>query len=132
MDTSQQEFDPKRMELTLRQTDAVANREERIAFMSNAYDKLRKLVTELAEKAEELDALIPEVEKLQEYQESGKWQQDFEADERGEVSLEVNRSVLSEDGLYDLLSDLDSLYSTFGDILTKAGVSDDEEEVEEE
>jgi hypothetical protein len=128
MDTSQQEFDPKRMELTLRQTDAVANREERIAFMSNAYDKLRKLVTELAEKAEELDALIPEVEKLQEYQESGKWQQDFEADERGEVSLEVNRSVLSEDGLYDLLSDLDSLYSTFGDILTKAGVYDNVEE----
>ena len=128
MDTSQQEFDPKRMELTLRQTDAVANREERIAFMSNAYDKLRKLVTELAEKAEELDALIPEVEKLQEYQESGKWLQDFEADERGEVSLEVNRSVLSEDGLYDLLSDLDSLYSTFGDILTKAGVYDNVEE----
>lgn len=128
MDTSQQEFDPKRMELTLRQTDAVANREERIAFMSNAYDKLRKLVTELAEKAEELDALIPEVEKLQEYQELGKWQQDFEADERGEVSLEVNRSVLSEDGLYDLLSDLDSLYSTFGDILTKAGVYDNVEE----
>ena len=128
MDTSQQEFDPKRMELTLRQTDAVANREERIAFMSNAYDKLRKLVTELAEKAEELDALIPEVEKLQEYQESGKWQQDFEADERGEVSLEVNRSVLSEDGLYDLLSDLDSLYSTFGDILNKAGVYDNVEE----
>lgn len=31
--------------------------EERIAFMSNAYDKLRKLVTELAEKAEELDVL---------------------------------------------------------------------------
>ena len=116
------------MELTLRQTDAVANREERIAFMSNAYDKLRKLVTELAEKAEELDALIPEVEKLQEYQESGKWLQDFEADERGEVSLEVNRSVLSEDGLYDLLSDLDSLYSTFGDILTKAGVYDNVEE----
>ncbi len=128
MDTSQQEFDPKRMELTLRQTDAVANREERIAFMSNAYDKLRKLVIELAEKAEELDALIPEVEKLQEYQESGKWQQDFEADERGEVSLEVNRSVLSEDGLYDLLSDLDSLYNTFGDILTKAGVYDNVEE----
>ena len=75
-----------------------------------------------------LDALIPEVEKLQEYQESGKWQQDFEADERGEVSLEVNRSVLSEDGLYDLLSDLDSLYSTFGDILTKAGVYDNVEE----
>ena len=128
MDTSQQEFDPKRMELTLRQTGAVANREERVAFMSNAYNKLRKLVTELAEKAEELDALIPEVEKLQEYQESGKWQQDFEADERGEVSLEVNRSVLSEDGLYDLLSDLDSLYSTFGDILTKAGVYDNVEE----
>lgn len=106
--------------------------EERIAFMSDTYDKLRKLVSELAEKTEELDALIPEVEKLQEYQESGKWQQDFEADERGEISLEVNRSVLSEDGLYDLLSDLDVLYNTFDDIMAKAGVYDDEEEVEEE
>lgn len=108
------------------------NQEERIAFMSDTYDKLRKLVSELAEKTEELDALIPEVEKLQEYQESGKWQQDFEADERGEISLEVNRSVLSEDGLYDLLSDLDVLYNTFDDIMAKAGVYDDEEEVEEE
>lgn len=108
------------------------NQEERIAFMSDTYDKLRKLVSELAEKTEELDALIPEVKKLQEYQESGKWQQDFEADERGEISLEVNRSVLSEDGLYDLLSDLDVLYNTFDDIMAKAGVYDDEEEVEEE
>jgi len=108
------------------------NQEERIAFMSDTYDKLRKLVSELAEKTEELDSLIPKVEKLQEYQESGKWQQDFEADERGEISLEVNRSVLSEDGLYDLLSDLDVLYNTFDDIMAKAGVYDDEEEVEEE
>ena len=107
------------------------NREERIAFMSKAYDKLRELVYELTEKAEELDGLIPEVEKLQKYQESGKWQQDFEADERGEVSPKVNRSVLSEDGLYDLLADLDVLYNTFDDIMAKAGVYE-KEEVEEE
>ena len=109
MDT-ERKFNPKRMKET---------REDRIAFMSDAYDRLRRLVTELAEKTEELDAMLPEVEKLQEYVESGRWLQDFEADERGEVPLEVSRSVLSEDGLYDLLSDLNELYGAFGRMMEK-------------
>lgn len=108
------------------------NRDERIAFMSDCYDKLRKLVSSLSQQTEELEALLPDIEKLQEYMESGKWQEDFEADERGEVPLEVNRAVLSEDGLYDLMGDIDALYDSFDIVMEKAGAYEDEEELEAE
>ena len=43
---------------------------------------------------------------LNEYLDSGEWQADFEADERGEISKTVPRGVLSEDGLYNTLDRL--------------------------
>ena len=38
---------------------------------------------------------------------SGKWQEDYEADEAGKVPADLKRGVLSEDGLYNLLHDAD-------------------------
>ena len=35
------------------------------------------------------------------------WREDFEADERGELSPELKRGVLSEDALYNALSEFD-------------------------
>ena len=35
------------------------------------------------------------------------WIKDFENDERGELPLDLKRGVLSEDGLYNLLSEVD-------------------------
>ena len=70
----------------------------RINRMSEAFDRLSRL------------SAVPgaqDVECLREYMDSGQWMRDFEADERGEIGPEVNRSVLSEDGLYNLLRDLD-------------------------
>ena len=40
---------------------------------------------------------------LNEYLDSGEWQSDFEADERGEIPKDFPRGVLSEDGLYNVL-----------------------------
>ena len=40
---------------------------------------------------------------LNDYLDSGKWQSDFEADERGEIPKDYPRGVLSEDGLYNTL-----------------------------
>lgn len=40
---------------------------------------------------------------LNEYLDSGDWQADFEADERGEIPTDYPRGVLSEDGLYNVL-----------------------------
>lgn len=46
---------------------------------------------------------------LKEYMESGQWKADFEADERGEIPADIERGVLSEDGLYDLLESVDKI-----------------------
>ena len=40
---------------------------------------------------------------LNDYLDSGEWQSDFEADERGEIPRDFPRGVLSEDGLYNVL-----------------------------
>ena len=37
------------------------------------------------------------------YYTSGEWQEDYEADERGDLPPDLKRSVLSQDALYDLL-----------------------------
>ena len=42
-----------------------------------------------------------------------------EADERGEIGSDVDRSVLSEDGVYNLMEDLDDLMHTFEELLPK-------------
>ena len=42
---------------------------------------------------------------LETYYTSGQWQEDYEADERGELPPEMKRGVLSQDLLYDLLEE---------------------------
>ena len=86
-------------------------RDLRVAEMSAAFDRLAEQAAALSSSLEGLEALLPEVKTLKDYQLSGEWLRDYEADERGEISREVNRSVLSQDGLYDLLADLDELRS---------------------
>ena len=49
---------------------------------------------------------VPDEEKLrllEAYYTSGEWQEDYEADERGEFPPDLKRGVLSQDALYDLL-----------------------------
>jgi hypothetical protein len=42
---------------------------------------------------------------LDAYYTSGEWQEDYEADEAGLLPAELKRGVLSQDGLYDLLTE---------------------------
>ena len=56
------------------------------------------------------DALLQEkIEILIQYYESEQWKNDYSADERGELPADLKRGVLSEDGVYNLLNDIDSL-----------------------
>lgn len=57
----------------------------RIRKMEKVYDRVRK------------DIAI-----LREYEESGLWLLDYEADERGELPKDLKRGVLSQDALDDL------------------------------
>ncbi|MBQ9733221.1 MAG: DUF4298 domain-containing protein [Clostridia bacterium] len=45
---------------------------------------------------------------LKEYMDSGLWLSDYEADERGELPPELKRGVLSQDGLYELLQEVEN------------------------
>jgi len=88
-------------------------RDARVILMSAAFNRLGKVVATLTEKAEELEAIAPDVDLLKDYLASRQWIKDFEADERGKIGAGVDRSVLSEDGLYNLMRDLDELMLTF-------------------
>lgn len=43
---------------------------------------------------------------LQEYYLGGQWLRDYEADEQGFLPRELKRGVLSQDGVYDFLSEM--------------------------
>lgn len=46
---------------------------------------------------------------LEEYYQGGDWMEDYEADERGELPDDLIRGVLSEDAVYDYISDRQEL-----------------------
>ncbi len=86
-------------------------RMERIERMEDSYNRVRKVVDAIHSKLDRLDRLQDRIRELEAYQESGEWLKDFEADEKGEIPSDIPRGVLSEDALYDLLTDLESIKS---------------------
>lgn len=104
---------------------AEEGRDERVNQMSEAFKRLSAVTVTLTDGAEELNDLAPDVDLLKDYISSGQWLKDFEADERGEIGSDVDRSVLSEDGLYNLMEDLDDLMHTFEEIQDKFAADPD-------
>ena len=49
------------------------------------------------------------LQELTEYYENGQWMADYEADEAGLLPSDLKRGILSEDGVYNLLFDIDQL-----------------------
>jgi hypothetical protein len=75
--------------------------------MESVFDEVQNA---LAEGVDIEDALLQEkIEILIQYYESEQWKNDYSADERGELPADLKRGVLSEDGVYNLLNDIDSL-----------------------
>ena len=64
---------------------------ERIEYMEALYDR-----------AKETGVIPPE---LLEYYLGGQWLADYQADERGELPPDLKRGVLSQDGLWNLLTE---------------------------
>ena len=96
----------------------------RVDAMSWAFDRVSAVlhpyregigasdVEVLAKAAAALEPFQEEIEALDYYQRSGLWMKDFETDESGKLPSGVRRSVLSEDGLYNLLEEIGSVYNT--------------------
>ena len=79
---------------------------EKIAYYETLFDKLKEAVPD---HERGLDASLTKelreaLQLLEDYYESGQWLVDYEADEAGAYPPELKRGVLSQDGLYELLS----------------------------
>ena len=81
----------------------------RIEDMNERLEKARVILDQLEKVVSEYNSIKEDVRILQQYMESGQWQLDYEADEAGQIPSEVKRGVLSEDGLYNLLHDSDTI-----------------------
>ena len=57
------------------------------------------------------DRVRKDIAVLREYEESGQWLQDYEADERGEIPRDLKRGVLSQDGLDEVFEEAAALPS---------------------
>ena len=84
------------------------NQIERISLMEEKADRVRNALNQLQEAAKLYKEILPDVKDLERYYETV-WRDDFEDDEKGKFPPELKRGILSEDALYNLLTDFDTI-----------------------
>ena len=86
-----------------------AARIRRITEMENRLNRIGTAL-KIAELCPDgLEAVREDVRALSAYFEGPLWREDFEADEAGLLPQDLKRGVLSEDAIYDLLTEYDAL-----------------------
>ena len=78
---------------------------ERIQHYEKLLDRIAPVLGNLEEALDAFDGIQDDVKELAAYYEDDDWREDFEADEAGKLPADLKRGVLSEDGIYDVLSD---------------------------
>lgn len=81
----------------------------RIMTMEATFDSVSETVRQVREVLDRHENLLEDITRLKEYYASDQWVEDFDADQAGQLPSDLKRGVLSEDGLYDLLSQTDIL-----------------------
>ena len=82
---------------------------QRIAHYEQLLDRVTKAAGELEAALEKFRSVQDDAAALAAYYESGDWRRDFEDDEAGRLPPDLKRGVLSEDAVYNALSDNDRL-----------------------
>jgi hypothetical protein len=82
---------------------------ERIRQMELRMERAAKAVMELSAALENYEAVQDDIAALEQYYGSEAWKQDYAADEAGLLAANLKRGVLSEDGIWNLLSDVSEL-----------------------
>ena len=77
---------------------------ERIQHYEMLLDRVAPVLENLEEALDAYDGIQEDVRGLSAYYEDDDWREDFEADEAGKLPADLKRGVLSEDGIYDVLS----------------------------
>ncbi len=84
---------------------------KRIRSMEQLFDFALKAIKELSMNNEQPHELEEAIEILSAYYSSNDWKQDYADDEAGRLPKDLKRGVLSEDGIWNLLSDWKALNS---------------------
>ena len=79
---------------------------ERIEHLEKVFDEVENAFKNDPDFFEN-EALQRKVSLLTQYMESGQWLRDYELDEKGELPKDLKRGILSEDGLYNLICDIE-------------------------
>lgn len=87
----------------------------RVMQMEKYFDAVQDILNKKEINIYEEAEIIEMIRSLRLYQESGQWLKDFECDEQGRISFKFKRGVLSEDGLYNLLNEIDRIYPHISD-----------------
>ena len=87
----------------------MTERIRRITEMESRYDRVRHVLRASGACPDRLDSVRGDIQALSAYYEGSLWREDFEADEAGLLPQDLKRGVLSEDGVYDLLLEYDTL-----------------------
>lgn len=78
---------------------------ERIQYMEAILDRVSAAQAALRQALDAYQAEQDALRELTEWYESPQWRADFEADEAGLLPRELKRGVLSEDGIYEVLTE---------------------------
>lgn len=78
---------------------------ERIKQMELRLERAAAVVMEMSATLDMYEAALEDIKALDEYYSSDEWKQDFADDETGLLPKDLKRGVLSEDGIWNLLSD---------------------------
>lgn len=78
---------------------------ERIKQMELRMQRAAKAVTELSAALDNYESVQEDIAELDNYYGSEMWKQDYADDEAGRLPADLKRGVLSEDGIWNLLSD---------------------------
>ena len=84
-------------------------RVERIQAMEERLDRCVEASDRLSAACEQWKEILEDSRILEDYYQGGDWMEDYEADERGELPDDLIRGVLSEDAVYDYISDRQEL-----------------------
>ena len=81
----------------------------RIRKMERRLDRVQAAMKRLQAALDKWEAVQDDIAALDEYYGSDEWRQDFEDDEAGRLPADLKRGVLSEDGIWNLLTECKEL-----------------------
>ena len=91
---------------------------ERIMQMEQRLDRASQAVAQLTTALNQYEAVQDDIHQLSQYYDSDAWKHDFAADEAGLLPHDLKRGVLSEDAIWNLLTDIRELEERISPLLT--------------